>query len=401
MPGESTTGCSIVRTPVRSPRRALAVAALWLLAIVSGGRLATAQPQQDPQIGALEARIASLEAELDRLGTARADVVREFEAVDIQLTLRRRQLAVLERRSELLEAEQTRQSETAVRLTSELAVTREDMRLRAIALYRIGPLSYARLLLSAKTPDHVLVGYQLVTYLAARDRDLVARVDNNLAALGNTLVVLETTRAQLEAVSAETRAAAEALDGEQEQRRQVLRRLDREAEAHRSSIAAASRSARELENTLGELVEESGATTTPTAATFAGSRGSLPWPVDGAVVGTFGQRRHPVYDTITVSRGLEIEAAAGDPVQAVFAGRVAFADWYSGYGLLVILDHGDGYFTLYGHLESTDVRVTDLVSVGEVVGRAGDTGSLTGPNLYFEVREGTDALNPVRWLRPR
>jgi septal ring factor EnvC (AmiA/AmiB activator) len=102
-----------------------------------------------------------------------------------------------------------------------------------------------------------------------------------------------------------------------------------------------------------------------------------------------------------VSRGIEIGAPEGDPVTAVFAGRVAFADWYTGYGLLVIVDHGGDYFTLYGHLREVAVRVGDRVDPGALLGRVGETASLTGPNLYFEVREGTDALNPLQWLDRR
>ena len=82
-------------------------------------------------------------------------------------------------------------------------------------------------------------------------------------------------------------------------------------------------------------------------------------------------------------------------------GQVVFADWYSGYGLLVIVDHGAGFFTLYGHLSKVDVRVNDRVATGQLIGEVGETGSLTGPNLYFEVREGTDALNPLSWLESR
>ena len=152
---------------------------------------------------------------------------------------------------------------------------------------------------------------------------------------------------------------------------------------------------RALERTLEQLI---GLRTESVPVGFATARGSLPWPATGDVVGGFGRRRHPIYDTYTLSRGIEIGAEEGKPVRAVFDGRVVFADWYSGYGLLVILGHGGEYFTLYGHLSSVAVLVNERVQAASVIGRVGETGSLTGPNLYFEVREGTDALDPLRWL---
>ncbi len=127
----------------------------------------------------------------------------------------------------------------------------------------------------------------------------------------------------------------------------------------------------------------------------------MPWPGDGPITLSFGRQRHPVYDTYTLSKGIEIGAEPESPVLAVFAGRVAFADWFRGYGQVVILDHGNDFFTLYGHIAAVHVRVGQRVQAGEQVGTVGDTGSLTGPSLYFEIREGTDALNPLNWLQGR
>ena len=134
---------------------------------------------------------------------------------------------------------------------------------------------------------------------------------------------------------------------------------------------------------------------------FAGTRGELPWPAEGPVTETFGRKVHPVYDTVTLFKGIEIDAGAGTPVQAVYRGRVAFADWFQNYGLVVIVNHGDDFFTIYGHLNAVGVRTGEWVDAGAQVGTVGETGSLIGPSLYFEIREGADAVNPAQWLRER
>jgi septal ring factor EnvC (AmiA/AmiB activator) len=92
------------------------------------------------------------------------------------------------------------------------------------------------------------------------------------------------------------------------------------------------------------------------------------------------------------------EVPLGTPVRAVAAGVVRFAGWFQGYGRMVILDHGGGYFTVSGHLERVDVERGDAVAAGEVFGSAGETGSLAGPRLYFEIRRGGEPLDPAEWL---
>ncbi|HEY6010875.1 MAG TPA: peptidoglycan DD-metalloendopeptidase family protein [Nitrospirota bacterium] len=129
--------------------------------------------------------------------------------------------------------------------------------------------------------------------------------------------------------------------------------------------------------------------------------GRLSWPVDGPVLTRFGMQRHPEFGTMVFRRGIEIEAAEGAPVRAVQAGQAAFADWYKGYGKLVILDHGNGFYTLYGNLSQLDLAKGDRVAKGQVIGLAGETGSLKGAKLYFEIRRNGDAQDPLMWLAKR
>ena len=103
--------------------------------------------------------------------------------------------------------------------------------------------------------------------------------------------------------------------------------------------------------------------------------------------------------TETFHSGLLFEAPLGTPVEAVAAGRVRFAGWFRGYGQLVILDHGDGYFSVSGHLDSLEVAVGDAVQARHAIGRVGETGTLAGPRLYFEIRRGGEPLDPADWLR--
>src|SRR5262249_32750822 len=125
----------------------------------------------------------------------------------------------------------------------------------------------------------------------------------------------------------------------------------------------------------------------------------LLFPVEGGRVEVrFGRRRDPRFGTITLQRGIDVRAPEGTLVHAVHDGRVAFSGWLKGYGNLVVLDHGDSFFSLMAHLATLSRGEGDEVRTGEGVGTVGDTGSLKGAYLYFELRQGQKPLDPQRWL---
>jgi len=131
-------------------------------------------------------------------------------------------------------------------------------------------------------------------------------------------------------------------------------------------------------------------------------RGKLPWPLEGRVITSFGLQRHPRFNTIVMNNGVEIAPAKDKSlILAVHAGKVVFADYFQGYGNLLILDHGMTYYTLYGHCSQFLVNVGDMVRADQPVALVGDSGSLNGECLYFEVRYKTKALDPLQWLKRR
>lgn len=133
-------------------------------------------------------------------------------------------------------------------------------------------------------------------------------------------------------------------------------------------------------------------------AGFAALRGRLCAPAAGAVTSGFGRKIHPDFNTVTMQNGIEIGAAAGAPVKAVAGGVVRFASWFNGYGNLVIVDHGSGYYSVYAHLAEIRAGVGQSVDRGDTIGTVGDTGAMAGPSLYFELRFHKQPLDPQAWL---
>lgn len=192
------------------------------------------------------------------------------------------------------------------------------------------------------------------------------------------------------------RQQAEAEQREEEQRQAEAERLRREAQARAVSLAAQ----KSAEVARKVPAESKGRLASPMVGGVGLKRGLL-WPISGTVTQRFGKTRSREFNTTFESAGLQIRAPHGTQIKAVAAGRVRYADWFQGYGKLVILDHGRGYYSLYAQASDLFVAPGDTVSAGQVIASVGDTGSLVGDSLYFEVRKDGLPQNPLLFLRPK
>jgi septal ring factor EnvC (AmiA/AmiB activator) len=275
---------------------------------------------------------------------------------------------------------------------------RARLRVRLRRLYMMGEVGWLNLAFAADSPLEVLRRFQIVQGLARADAGLMADLERHQALLADS-----------ERQLAEQKRRLDALAGEviERQRRTSQARAEklRALELVNEQRALHERASRELRAARGRLVHLVAAIEgQPRAADdrqgFASWRGRLPAPVEGARVEVaFGRQVDERFGTVTLHKGVDLRAPRGRPVTAVYPGLVAFADVFEGYGRLVILDHGGGYFTLYAHLEGFRVQKGERVKQGQAVGLLGDSGSLKGAFLYFEVRQGGRAVNPGAWVR--
>src|SRR5262249_49405008 len=134
---------------------------------------------------------------------------------------------------------------------------------------------------------------------------------------------------------------------------------------------------------------------------FPKFQGTLPWPVSGKILVAFGAQKSSRFDTQVPHPGVDLAVAVGESVRSVFDGIAAYSDWFKGYGNMIIVEHGDGFMSVYAHLSERLVATGERVEGGQVIGRAGDTGSLEGPKLYFEILRDGKPENPVAWLTRR
>lgn len=338
-------------------------------------RLATERERHDrasDELAQIEQRIGRIAGDLQRIDQRIADA--------------RARLRQLEQRREQLAGELERHRDT---LASQLR-----------AAYRLGRRPGLRLLLDQDDPA---AAARALGYYAYFNEARIDAMDKANALIEELTTVARDTRAAEEQLAAdrETMAARrDELEQARSERRELLAKLERSIASDDARLERLKERRAQLEQLLQEL--ESVVTETPaeplTDEPFASLSGSLPWPVEGPLRARFGSARA---DGRMQWKGLVIGAEAGTDVRAVHYGRVVFADWLSGFGQLIIIDHRQGHLTLYGFNQQLLRSTGDWVAPGETIARVGESGGREQPALYFEIRRQGKPVDPMPWLAGR
>ena len=279
-------------------------------------------------------------------------------------------------------------------LDKDLRRERELLAGQVRAMHRTGGNGYLKLLLNQEDP--ALFGRTLAYHdyynRARTDRIAATRLaQDRILALRKTI---EAETEKLVSLRAGKQVKLDELTGHRENREQLLARSRRFIDDQDQQLQVLLNTERELEALLDRLRRNEGGIERD--APFASLKGKLTWPVHGKIITGYGELRK---GGKLKSRGVTFAAAAGTEVHAISPGTVVYADWFRNLGLLLILDHGDGYMSLYGHNEELLKQAGDRVGGNKPIARTGDTGGRQRPGLYFEIRRGGDPLNPSLWCR--
>jgi septal ring factor EnvC (AmiA/AmiB activator) len=237
------------------------------------------------------------------------------------------------------------------------------------------------------------------------DRDLVAQLANESQRHARVQTELARKKNQLDEQQRAIGLAQHAVRREAEQKKILLASLRQEKEARLRALKQMETAAQRLQKMMDEIARRAAIrprespTPPSTGSGLDALRGRLEWPVRGTIVAPFGKFKHPEFAVEVVRKGVDIEAPLGEGIQAVEKGRIVYADRFSGYGRMVIVDHGERYYTIYGHLAEILKKTGDEVRRGEVLGRVGDSDSMEGAKLYFELRKDGRSLDPTPWFR--
>lgn len=364
--------------------------------------------QSDPADGRrrleqLRAEIDANRREIEQIDLQEKDLSRKQARIERDRELTNRYLRELDNQDWLLRGDLA--SRQVSLLEKEAAAEESARRLKEslVRYYRVRHVTGPELLFSSRSFAELFARGQFLSRMIHRERIELAALADERAVISRETHALADRRSEVARLQGEKRTEEERLRrqgaeaqvkiaelrGERSGRENRIRELEESQEAIRRMIERLERE-RARSEMRGEAPEFDGS--------LAPGRGRLPWPVRGRVTGEFGYEVNPRYGTRVPSNGIDIAAPEGTPFRAVAPGIVKFVDWLPGYGRTVILSHGSGYFTLYAHASAVDVRRGQRVETGDVLGRVGDTDSIKGPCLHFEVREGQAALDPREWL---
>jgi septal ring factor EnvC (AmiA/AmiB activator) len=393
------------------------ISVLLLLAVVS---LADAQPKPrlTDDLKAEQRRLQETQRQLNEQRAKAAEakkretsLLAELDTIDKSLSEKKAEVVRLDTRIGRAEADLRGLRGDIGRLAGRRSDQEEQLIRRLRVLYRVQAEGGALpVLLADADPVRRAAAIRSLASLAAVDARLIREYRVTSDRLEDRKRREETRQAELATLRAEARREQLDVDREAAKRRVLLARVRDERQYHERMVGELSEAARRLEAFIRELQEKQrrtarvpppkpGVEPPSPGVGFGSLRGRLPWPTDGKIVTTFGAQVHPRFGTRTYRNGVDIEAAQGTEVGAVHAGHVIYSGWFKGYGNLIILDHGNDYFTLYAHVADILVKEGEDVRQGHRIGTVGDTGSLAGPRLYFEVRYQGKPQDPEQWLR--
>ena len=392
--------------------RATLAAVLALLVVVP----AAAQTRRDDPLQAEQRKLQQtqkqLKEERERAAAARAretSLLAELEEIERRLAAKQRDVARLEARIKKAQNDVQMLRGEISRLERQRAGQMNALARRLRVMYRVHAQGGALpVILSGEDPVTRAVAVRHLASLAALDARLIQEYRVTSDRLADRKGKEEAQQLELAGLHEDAKREQAEVDREVAKRRVILAKVRDERAYHERMVGELTEASRRLEAFIRELQAKQrklaripppkGGIEAP-AVGFGALKGRLPWPTEGKIVTGFGAQVHPRFGTRTFRNGIDIEAAVGREVLAVHGGHVIYTGWFKGYGNLIIMDHGNDYYTLYAHIADIEAKEGDDVRQGQRIGTVGDTGSLAGPRLYFEVRYQGRPQDPEQWLR--
>ncbi|MDH4049735.1 MAG: peptidoglycan DD-metalloendopeptidase family protein [Gammaproteobacteria bacterium] len=349
---------------------------------------------KEQELEQVRERISELKQSMDRRAAERDRITGELQAAEVLISEKRVHLQELERQRRFSEKKKAELDQKLKVREQELAAETELLEIQVRAAYTSGSQERIKLLLNQHDPATLgrqIAYYRYFSEYRGRNIDAVSRHIGELQVL-RADVARENDR--LAGLARARYVELTELSTAQDKRQQLLASLKTRIAEEGSEVSRLAAQEQDLSRLIAELGSILADYPIRSEEPFSELKGRLTWPVAGGLVHDFGQPRAGGLKW----NGVVLSAARGREVRAVYHGRIVFADWLSGMGLLVIVDHGEGFLTLYGYNETLLKATGDWVAPGDVIATVGDSGGQAQAGLYFEIRQGKTPVNPRRWI---
>ena len=287
---------------------------------------------------------------------------------------------------------------------------------RLVSLYKAGELGAVRMFFSAESFPQMAENMRYMRSVLEQDKRVFSEYNQKIEELRQLKVRLEQEAGRKERLKVSIASKKREIEQEKQNKADYLSRVRKDRQGQEASLKELQANAAKLQSMINRLEEQSrrkAAVRRDASAQrkplpelppvpdrgFASQKGRMRMPVKGEVIETFGKHKHPQFNSYTFTKGLVIAAPLGSEIRAIYEGTVIYAEYFKGYGNMVIIDHGGGYFSLYAYASRITKKVGSEVGKGEVVAAVGDVDSAKGPALYFEIRHQGKPVDPNGWVR--
>lgn len=336
----------------------------------------------------------------------------ELELIDKNLHEKEANLTSLNQDLQGVEVALERTQQEIARVRDEAERKKQQIRCRLAALYKTGEMGNARMFFASASFPQMTENLRYMKAVLTNDRKLFAEFDEKIARLRTLRGRLESDVVRKEKIKANISAKKQEIEEEKQKKTVYLSQLKEDKKSYIASLKELQVNARRLQAMVERLEarnrksynQKAGVSSSITLPLipdkgFGSQKGRLAFPVRGNIVDQFGRHKHPEFNSYTVSNGISIVSPLGTDIHAVYDGQVIYADYFKGYGNMIIVDHGGGYFSLYAHAAKINTKVGTTVTRNDILANVGDVDSSRGPMLYFEIRYQGKPINPAPWFR--
>ncbi len=354
-------------------------------------------PAAAPAARAAE-RMRALQREADDLARQASSLLGDLRKLEVERDLRAEEARKLDGEVDAVGQQMANTSRQIASLELAMEAARPELNARLLEVYKLGRPGYARVLLGVGNLQEMGRAMRMVSALAHQDQRRVADYTASVAQLSAARTSLGEQATHLRGLQADARRAADLAARAAAAREALVRQVDARRDLNAQMRGELEQAEARLQKAMGAPANAA-SPAEPVLLPLKPFRGELAWPADGRLLSRFGQQRNRL-GIRTLQNGIEIEAADGTAVRAVHEGRVSFADIFSGFGQLVIIDHGNLGFSLYGYLGSMKVAKGSAVSAGQVIGTTGRAPAGNSA-VYFELRIDGKPVDPLQWLKAK
>lgn len=325
-------------------------------------------------------------------------VIEKIEDINRSIRRKEKELKEYDQRISETEAEIQKLSAEIITLNRKLSSRKDHLKKRLRTLYKQQYGGHALLLISARDYQDLIKKSKYISLIAHYDNRAIKKYFANIQEVLSKKQELEKLNTQLNADKEATLKMQSSLQTDRAKKDRLLSMIRSKRKTYEKAIKDLEESSKKLRAMIKRMKKKK-LPKSVTGKGFKSFKGRHPWPVQGKIAVPFGEYRDPEFKITVYKNGIEIRPDRERQPKAIAGGRVVYADWFKGYGLLLIIDHGSGYHSLYGNLSEIFLQTGDILTKGTVIGKIGQSSLLNYPTLYFEIRHKGKPVDPTKWLK--